>query len=71
MLDNIPVRIVANGANEVAVAAFLDHKCGYLDIVGAIDYALTKAQFVKHPTLDDFVASDAESRALAREFLKL
>lgn len=60
-----------NGANEVAVAAFLDHKCGYLDIVGAIDYALTKAQFVKHPTLDDFVASDAESRALAREFLKL
>lgn len=60
-----------NGANEVAVAAFLDHKCGYLDIVGAIDYALTKAQFVKHPTLDDFVASDAESRALAREYLKL
>ena len=60
-----------NGANEVAVAAFLDHKCGYLDIVGAIDYALTKAQFIKHPTLDDFVASDAESRALAREFLKL
>ena len=60
-----------NGANEVAVAAFLDHKCGYLDIVGAIEYALNKAQFVKHPTLDDFVLSDAESRALAREYLKL
>ena len=60
-----------NGANEVAVAAFLDHKCGYLDIVGSIEYALSKAQFVKHPTLDDFVASDAESRVLAREFLKL
>ena len=60
-----------NGANEVAVAAFLDHKCGYLDIVGSIEYALSKAQFVRHPTLDDFVASDAESRVLAREFLKL
>lgn len=60
-----------NGANEVAVAAFLDHKCGYLDIVGSIEYALNKAQFVKHPTLDDFVAADAESRALAREFLKI
>lgn len=60
-----------NGANEVAVAAFLDHKCGYLDIVSAIEYALNKAQFVKHPTLDDFVLSDAESRALAREYLKL
>ena len=26
-----------NGANEVAVAAFLNHKCSYLDIVGAIN----------------------------------
>ena len=60
-----------NGANEVAVAAFLDHKCGYLDIVRSIEYALDRAQFVAKPTLDDYAASDAESRALAREFLKL
>ena len=60
-----------NGANEVAVAAFLDHKCGYLDIVGSIEYALGKAQFVKTPTLEDYAAADAESRALAREYLKL
>lgn len=60
-----------NGANEVAVASFLAHKCGYLDIVRSIEYALNKAQFVKNPTLEDFVAADVESRRLASEFLKL
>lgn len=60
-----------NGANEVAVASFLAHKCGYLDIVRSIEYALDKAQFVKNPTLEDFVAADIESRRLASEFLKL
>ena len=60
-----------NGANEVAVAAFLNHKCGYLDIVRSIEYALEKAQFVSKPTLEDFVAADIESRRLASEFLKL
>lgn len=60
-----------NGANEVAVAAFLNHKCGYLDIVRSIEYALNKAQFISKPTLDDFATADAQSRALARDFLKL
>ena len=60
-----------NGANEVAVASFLAHKCVYLDIVRSIEYALNKAQFVKNPTLEDFVAADIESRRLASEFLKL
>ena len=60
-----------NGANEVAVAAFLNHKCGYLDIVRSIEYALEKAQFVSKPTLEDFVAADIESRRLAEEFLKI
>jgi 1-deoxy-D-xylulose-5-phosphate reductoisomerase len=60
-----------NGANEVAVAAFLDHKCGYLDIVGSIEYALNKAQFVKNPTLEDYAAANIESRRLACEYLKI
>ncbi|MBO5875588.1 MAG: 1-deoxy-D-xylulose-5-phosphate reductoisomerase [Alistipes sp.] len=60
-----------NGANEVAVAAFLAGKCRYTDIVKTIEYALDKSQFVAKPTLDDYAANNAESRALAREFLKL
>ena len=60
-----------NGANEVAVAAFLAGRCGYLDIVGAIEYALTKSQFVATPTLTEYAAIDTESRRLAKDFLKL
>lgn len=60
-----------NGANEVAVAAFLAGKCRYTDIVKSIEYALAKAHFVATPTLEEYAQSNAESRALAQEFLKL
>ena len=60
-----------NGANEVAVAAFLGHKCGYLDIVGAIRYALDNATFTQNPTLDDYDRANDEARELARRYLKL
>ena len=60
-----------NGANEVAVAAFLSHKCGYLDIVGAIRYALDNASFEKNPTLDTYDRANIESRELAARYLKL
>ena len=60
-----------NGANEVAVAAFLAHKCGYLDIVRTSEYALDRAENIKKPTLEDYAAADLESRRLAREFLKI
>lgn len=62
---------VMNGSNEVAVAAFLKGKCGYLDIVGAIRYALDNATFVAKPTLEDYTASNLEARMLAERFLKL
>ena len=60
-----------NGANEVAVAAFLAGQCRYTDIVGSIEHALTKAQFVATPSLEEYAAIDAEARALAKGFLKL
>lgn len=60
-----------NGANEVAVAAFLAEKCGYLDIVHTIEYAMEKAQYIANPTLEEYAACDAESRRLAQQFLKL
>ncbi|MEG2613099.1 MAG: 1-deoxy-D-xylulose-5-phosphate reductoisomerase, partial [Alistipes sp.] len=60
-----------NGANEVAVAAFLAHRCSYLDIVRTIEDALHRATFIAHPTLDDYAASNTESRELAHTFLHL
>ena len=62
---------VMNGANEVAVAAFLGGKCRFTDITASIEYALQKAKFVQQPTLADYEASNEESRGLAAEFLKL
>lgn len=60
-----------NGANEVAVAAFLARKCGYLDIVRTIEYALARAAFVAHPTVGEYADCDREARALAAEALRL
>ncbi|MBP3318222.1 MAG: 1-deoxy-D-xylulose-5-phosphate reductoisomerase [Alistipes sp.] len=62
---------VMNGSNEVAVAAFLAGKCRFTDITASIEYALGRATFVAKPTLADYEASNAESRALAAEYLKL
>ncbi len=60
-----------NGANEVAVGAFLARRCGWLDIVRTIEHALGKASFAARPTLDDYAAADGEARALATDFLAL
>ena len=60
-----------NGSNEVAVAAFLDGKCRFTDITAAIEYALERATFTAEPTLEDYAAANAESRALAAEYLHL
>lgn len=58
-----------NGANEVAVTAFLNHKCGYTDIVRTIEHTLGKATFIASPTLDDYELCNAEARNTASNFL--
>ncbi len=60
-----------NGANEVAVAAFLNKKCSYLDIVRTIEYAMTHANFSLTPSLEVYAAANEESRRLATQFLKI
>lgn len=61
---------VMNGANEVAVATFLAGQCRFTEITAAIEYALERATFVEHPTLEDYEASNEESRRLAEEYLR-
>ena len=60
-----------NGANEVAVAAFLNKKCDWSDIVRTIEYSLEHATFIANPTLDHYAQSNSEARELARKFLKI
>ncbi len=60
-----------NGANEVAVAAFLNRQCGYLDIVRTIEYTMSKADFSLTPSLETYKAANEESRELAAQFLRI
>lgn len=60
---------ILNAANEVAVQAFLEDKIGFLAMSDLIENCMAKATFVEKPTYDDYVASDAEVRQLALDFL--
>ena len=58
---------VMNGSNEVAVASFLKGEIKYIDIQSVIMGTLEKAQFVANPSIEDYAASNEESRRIARE----
>ena len=58
-----------NAANEVAVAAFLQGRIGYNDIVRLIERALEKADFAPSPSVDDYIACDREVRAMVSAML--
>jgi 1-deoxy-D-xylulose-5-phosphate reductoisomerase len=58
---------IANAANEVAVAAFLDHRIGFMDIPSCIETTLHHMERADHPSLDDIVAIDAAARRYATE----
>ena len=59
-----------NGANEVAVAAFLRGEIKYIDIQRVIMGTLERAQFVATPSIEDYAASNEESRRIAREIIR-
>lgn len=60
---------ILNAANEVAVAAFLQEKVGFLRMSDVIERTLARTPFIVTPTYEDYVATDAEARAIARDCL--
>lgn len=56
---------VLNAANEVAVAAFLDRKIGFLDIAGIVETVMQKLGAPAVPDLDAVLAIDEAARAAA------
>lgn len=60
---NMPA--IMNAANEVAVAAFLKERIGFLDIAATIERTMHAIAFVGKPTYDDYVATDREARRFA------
>ncbi|MFN3850953.1 MAG: 1-deoxy-D-xylulose-5-phosphate reductoisomerase [Spirosomataceae bacterium] len=59
---------IINAANEIAVAAFLKDEIKFLGISDMIEHCMQKASFIQHPTLEDYIQTDKETRALALEF---
>jgi 1-deoxy-D-xylulose-5-phosphate reductoisomerase len=59
-----------NAANEVAVAAFLEGRIAFLDIVALVEEALSRVDGAPARDLDDLVAADAEARRLAAQGLQ-
>lgn len=58
-----------NAANEVAVAAFLEGVCGFLDIEGTIQHVMEHHAPQEVRSLEQLEAVDAEARTRAEEHL--
>ena len=58
---------VINAANEVAVAAFLQDRIGFLEMTDLIEDCLQRVPFVGHPSLEDYIETDRETRRVAEE----
>ena len=58
---------VLNAANEEAVAAFLDHRIGFLDIAAVIAASLERSRPGAVESLEAVLAADAHARELARD----
>jgi len=61
---------ILNAANEVAVAAFLERRVGFLEIAAIVADTLDRYDPPAPDTLDDVLAVDAEARRLAGERVK-
>jgi 1-deoxy-D-xylulose-5-phosphate reductoisomerase len=56
---------ILNASNEVVVDAFLKDKIGFLAMSDVIEKTMSKATFIKSPSLEDYLESDMEARRIA------
>lgn len=60
---------ILNAANEIAVEAFLHDKINFLEIAELNEKCMQQVSFIKHPTLDDYIQTDAETRKFVASIL--
>ncbi|MBO4999829.1 MAG: 1-deoxy-D-xylulose-5-phosphate reductoisomerase [Bacteroidaceae bacterium] len=60
---------IVNAANEVVVSAFLQERIPFLQMSEIIEQAMDKVCFIKAPTYEDYVATDAEARRVAESLI--
>ncbi|HPY22568.1 MAG TPA: 1-deoxy-D-xylulose-5-phosphate reductoisomerase [Bacteroidales bacterium] len=59
-----------NGANEIAVEAFLREEIGFMEIPDIISKAVAKVQFIAKPTLDDIYCTNFAAREAAEQIIQ-
>lgn len=60
---------IVNAANEIVNRAFLEDRCGFLDMPRIIEQTMQRVAFDASPSYDTYIATDAEARQVARELL--
>lgn len=60
---------IVNAANEVVNRAFLEDRCGFLQMGEIIRKTMQRATFEAHPDYDVYVKTDLEARRIANELL--
>ncbi|MBP1664252.1 MAG: 1-deoxy-D-xylulose 5-phosphate reductoisomerase [Bacteroidetes bacterium] len=61
---------ILNAANEIVVASFLKDETGFLEMSDIIETVMQKATFIKKPTYEDYVMTDAHVRELTLKEIK-
>ncbi|CAN5556467.1 1-deoxy-D-xylulose-5-phosphate reductoisomerase [soil metagenome] len=65
---NLPC--ILNAANEIAVAAFLKDQIGFLNMSDLIEDCMAEIKFITHPSLEDYLNTDHETRIKASEWIE-
>ena len=60
---------IVNAANEIVNRAFLEDRIGFLQMNYVIANTMRKTSFVKEPTYEDYLQTDAEARRIAAEYV--
>ena len=60
---------IVNAANEVVVAAFLKDNISFLGMSDVIEKTMGRVAYIKEPSYEDYVATDAEARCIAEELI--
>ena len=60
---------IVNAANEIVNRAFLEDRIGFLQMSDVIANTMWKTSFVKKPTYEDYLQTDAEARRIAEEYV--
>ena len=61
---------IVNAANEVANLAFRQERCPFLAMADIIGHCLAHVPHQEKPSLDDYLATDAETRRVAEEAVR-